>query len=254
MSAGRQRSIWPNIPPSRSSKHSSILTSTPTSFPRTISCSRCRLRTPLRSRNSTRPRSLPLLPTGAMRRTTRARSHARGLASDAPRCCECHRQSCRLRLIICSTRSIPMPPELAFSRGRRRSSTPGYLHDSPRRAVAEQDAALGLGVLGGLHDLHHHRVGRNLEVLHHRVGDVLHQAPFLLDRPPFDRVDVDFRHIVLPCCCDPAPLARSLARAARPRRVRVAPSPGETHLDRQDYAALATAASGSITGAAFGGV
>ncbi len=41
---------------------------------------------------------------------------------------------------------------------------------------------------------HHDRVRRDVEVAHHRIGNVLHQCAFLLDGAAFDRMDVDFRH------------------------------------------------------------
>jgi len=126
--ARRRRSPWPNIPPSPFSKHSFILMSIRTTFPRTINCSRWRLRTVLRSRNSPRLRSLLSLPTGATARTTRARSHVHGLRSDAPRCCECHRQSYRTRSITCSTRCISRRRESPSLRGKGWSSTSAVRH------------------------------------------------------------------------------------------------------------------------------
>src|SRR5215208_520010 len=62
---------------------------------------------------------------------------------------------------------------------------------------AEQDAAFHLGLLLRLHQRHHDGVGRHREILHHRVGDVLHQSALLLERASPERIDDHFRHPVL---------------------------------------------------------
>src|ERR1700682_3783575 len=61
--------------------------------------------------------------------------------------------------------------------------------------LAEQDAALHLVLLLGLDDRHHHGAGLHLVVLHHRIGDVLHQPALLVERAPAERINHDFWHI-----------------------------------------------------------
>src|SRR5262249_24395445 len=65
---------------------------------------------------------------------------------------------------------------------------------------AEQNAALRLGGRLRFNDFHHHRLSRNGEILHHRIGDVLDQRALLIERAALDGVDVDFRHVGLPFC------------------------------------------------------
>src|SRR5262245_52081187 len=64
----------------------------------------------------------------------------------------------------------------------------------------KENAALRLGGRLRFHDFHHHRLSRNGEILHHRIGDVLDQRALLIERAALDRVDVDFRHVRLPFC------------------------------------------------------
>src|SRR5215471_2372467 len=70
-----------------------------------------------------------------------------------------------------------------------------------RRGLAEQYAAFHLVHLLGFHERHYHGARVDLEILHHRVGDVLHQSPLLVERAPPEGIDHDFRHcsISLPC-------------------------------------------------------
>src|SRR6516164_4452499 len=63
-----------------------------------------------------------------------------------------------------------------------------------RRAIAEEKAALGLGLPRALHDLHHHGLRLDLEVPHHRVRHVLYQGTLLVEAASLDGIDVDFRH------------------------------------------------------------
>src|SRR5215470_1772772 len=76
--------------------------------------------------------------------------------------------------------------------------TTATVRDAPSRAwrlaLAEEDAALGLRCLRGLHDLHHHRLGGHAEMAHDGLGDVLAEAALLLDRAAFDGVDDDLGH------------------------------------------------------------
>src|SRR5215471_15909383 len=67
------------------------------------------------------------------------------------------------------------------------------------RLLAEQDAALHLVLLLRLDERHHHGTGLDLVVLHHRLGDVLHQGALLIERAPAERIDDDFWHVVAPC-------------------------------------------------------
>src|SRR5690349_9352494 len=64
--------------------------------------------------------------------------------------------------------------------------------------LAEELAALCLRGLWGLHDLYHHRISGDVEVAHHRVGDVLDEAALFLERAAFDGVDENFGHVHLP--------------------------------------------------------
>jgi hypothetical protein len=85
---------------------------------------------------------------------------------------------------------------------------------SARRAIAEQKSTLGLRGLRRFHDLHHHGFGTDVEVAHHRVGDVLDQRTLLVDRSSLDRINIDFGHRVLlglPC--------RSANRRSDPHRL-----------------------------------
>src|SRR5712671_3797210 len=82
--------------------------------------------------------------------------------------------------------------------------------------LAEQDAALHLVLLLGLDERDHHGGGLDLVILHHRVGDVLHQSALLIERAPAERIDDDFRHVL-----SPFGSGRSVQRIARgltPRR------------------------------------
>src|SRR6267154_1618626 len=82
--------------------------------------------------------------------------------------------------------------------------------------LAEQDAALHLVLLLGLDERDHHGGGLDLVILHHRVGDVLHQSALLVERAPAERIDDDFRHVL-----SPFGSGRSVQRIARgltPRR------------------------------------
>src|SRR5262245_14385717 len=65
---------------------------------------------------------------------------------------------------------------------------------------AEQNAALRFGGRLRFNDFHHHRLSRNGEILHHRIGDVFDQRALLIERAALDGVDVDFRHVGLPFC------------------------------------------------------
>src|SRR5262245_15402978 len=74
--------------------------------------------------------------------------------------------------------------------------------------LAEQNAAFRLGSWFGFHDFHHYGLGRNGEILHHGVGNVLDQRTFLIKRAALDGVDIDFRHGGLPLCAShPATMA-----------------------------------------------
>src|SRR5712672_1751087 len=64
--------------------------------------------------------------------------------------------------------------------------------------LAEQDAALHLVLLLGLDERDHHGGGLDLVILHHGVGDVLHQSALLIERAPAERIDDDFRHVLSP--------------------------------------------------------
>src|SRR5258708_20279138 len=64
----------------------------------------------------------------------------------------------------------------------------------------KKNAALRLGGRLRFHDFHHHRFGRNGEIFHHRIGDVLDQRALLIERAALDAVDIDFRPIRLPLC------------------------------------------------------
>src|SRR5262249_41902590 len=60
-----------------------------------------------------------------------------------------------------------------------------------RSALAEGHAALGFAGGIGLDDRDHHLVRRGVEMLHHRIGDVLHQRLLLLGGAALYRVNVD---------------------------------------------------------------
>src|SRR5215831_12792087 len=82
--------------------------------------------------------------------------------------------------------------------------------------LAEQDAALHLVLLLGLDEGHHHGAGLDLVVLHHRLGDVLHQGALLIERAPAERIDDDFWHVSLPVCeCPQYGTAGTIVQARR---------------------------------------
>src|SRR5262249_48806751 len=102
---------------------------------------------------------------------------------------------------VLPSRSL-MPTRLCkkVSPGRYRAKR---LRAARRRSPAhfgKENAALRLGGRLRFHDFHHHRFGRNGEVLHHRIGDVLDQRALLIERAALDGVHVNFRHIGLPLC------------------------------------------------------
>src|SRR5262249_26963208 len=92
------------------------------------------------------------------------------------------------------------------------------LHAERRRSPAhfgKENAAFRLGGRLRFHDFHHHRFGRNGEIFHHRIGDVLDQRALLIERAALDGVDVDFRHSGLPLCAShrgTIPTARNIGR------------------------------------------
>src|SRR5580658_5125680 len=73
---------------------------------------------------------------------------------------------------------------------------------SPGQALAvcfaEQHAAFHLVLLFRLDERHHDGGGLDLVILHHRVGDVLHQRALLVERASAEGIDNDFRHISSP--------------------------------------------------------
>src|SRR6516164_2661804 len=82
----------------------------------------------------------------------------------------------------------------------------------------KENAALRLGGRLRFHDFDHHRFGRNGEVLHHRIGDVLDQRALLIERAALDGVHVNFRHIGLPLCAShrgTIPTAQNIGRRTR---------------------------------------
>src|SRR5512140_1424243 len=89
------------------------------------------------------------------------------------------------------------------------------------RLLAEQHPALHLVLLLGLDDRHHHGAGLALVVLHHRVGDVLHQSALLIERAPAERIDDDFWHVSLPALRNTAQYgtARTIVQARHGRSV-----------------------------------
>src|SRR5690348_9601036 len=94
--------------------------------------------------------------------------------------------------------SAVLPDKSPMENPRVRNAMAGPVA-RPRRSglrsaplLAEQDAAFHLVLLLGLDDRHHHGAGLDLVVLHHRVGDVLHQAALLIERAPAERIDDDF--------------------------------------------------------------
>src|SRR5262249_13042594 len=103
----------------------------------------------------------------------------------------------------------PATPGPLLARPRRRAKRPDRSRFQAeitlafRRALAEEHAALGLVGLRRFQDLHHHRLGIDLEVPHHRLGDVLDQGPLLVERASLDGMDVDFRHGFPPCSARP---------------------------------------------------
>src|SRR6266850_6784480 len=90
----------------------------------------------------------------------------------------------------------PRRPRWSPSRAAAPPSGGGKTESAP---LAEQHPALGLGGRLGLDDRDHNLVRRGVEVLHHRIGDVLHQRLLLFEGTALDGVDVDFRHCDLPC-------------------------------------------------------
>src|SRR6516162_7944803 len=82
----------------------------------------------------------------------------------------------------------------------------------------KENAALRLGGRLRFHDFDHHRFGRNGEILHHRIGDVLDQRALLIERAALDGVHVNFRHIGLPLCAShrgTIPTAQNIGRRIR---------------------------------------
>src|SRR3982074_2421812 len=84
--------------------------------------------------------------------------------------------------------------------------------------LAEQDAALHLVLLLGLDERNHHGGGLDLVILHHRIGDVLHQSALLVERAPAERIDDDFRHVLSPFGSGLS--VQRIARRLTPRRPR----------------------------------
>src|SRR5262249_56174707 len=92
--------------------------------------------------------------------------------------------------------------------------------------LAEENAALCLGSRLGFHDFHHHGLGRNGEILHHGVGNVLDQRALLVERAALDGVDVDLRHGGLPIFAShPLPIATAPPLPKPPRLALPRPPP-----------------------------
>jgi hypothetical protein len=85
-----------------------------------------------------------------------------------------------------------------FQIAMRRSSSSASIAALFLHALHECLAALHLVGRRTFDDLHDHGVGGNVAILHHRLGDVIHQRFLGLVAAAGDEIDGDFGHWVSP--------------------------------------------------------